>query len=120
MAHALEVVGRLMVEMGDAPVRVEALGDAIAVELPSLRAGYSILKRWPGGRGRGEAIRRIHEALIGAGLRLIVRVGPKTVALLGVGARSGLASRILGIGPMELKVAGFLASRRRPIAPEER
>lgn len=120
MPNALDVLGQLMVEMGDASVRVEARGDTIVVGLPSLRAGYSILKRWPGGRGRGESIRRIHDGLIGAGLRLQVQVGTRTVGLLGVGARAGLASRLLGVGPLELRADGLLASRRRPLGPSER
>ena len=114
MPSALDVVGQLMLEMGDASARVEARGDTIVVELPSLRAGYSILRRWPGGRGRRDAIRRIHEGLVGAGLGLRIRVGPEAVGRLGVGAHAGLASRLLGVGPLEIQVDGLLASRRRP------
>jgi hypothetical protein len=113
MPDALDVVGRLMVEMGDASARVEARGDTIDVELPSLRAGYSILRRLPGGRGRREAIRRVHEGLLGAGLGLCMRVGPEVVGRLGVGARAGRASRLLGFGPLEIRLDGLLASRRR-------
>ena len=120
MASALDVVGNLMLEMGDASARVEARGDTIDVELPSLRAGYSILRRWPGGRGRREAIRRIHEGLIGAGLGLRIRVGPEVIGRLGVGARAGLASRLLGVDPLEIQVDGLLASRRRSSGRPER
>ncbi len=119
MTSALDVVGRLMVEMGGASAEVEARGDTIVVVLPGLRAGYSILRRWPGGRGRREAIRRIHDGLIVAGLRLEVKVGPRTVGLLGLGARAGVASRLLGVDPMELKVGGLRPSRRRPDGPPE-
>ncbi len=114
MPRTLDVVGQLMLEMGDASARVEARGDTIVVELPSLRVGYSILKRWPGGRGRRVAIRRIHEGFISAGLGLCIRVGPRMVGRLGVGARAGRASRLLGVGPLEIRFDGLLASRRRP------
>ncbi len=119
MPNALDVVGRLMVEMGgDASARVEARGDTIVVELPSFRAAFAILKRWPGARGRRETIRGIHQALMGAGLALRVQVGPATVGLLGVGAKARLASRLLGLDPLEIKVDGLLAARRRGHRPE--
>ena len=113
MANALDVLGELMVEIGDSSVRVEARGDTIVVELPSLRAGYAILRRSPGGRGRGRTIRRVHDGLAGAGLRLEVRVGPSTIGVMGLGARSGLISRLLGVAPMEVQVGGLLAARRQ-------
>ena len=109
--NALDIVGRLMVEMGDGSARVECLGDSIVVELPSLRAGRSILRQWPGGR-RLETIRRVHEGLTAAGLTLRVDVGRRTVGLLGLGARSGLSSRLLGLGPLELRLGGLLGSAR--------
>lgn len=120
MPSAFDVVGNLMLEMGGASARVQARGDTIDVELPSLRAGFSILRRWPGGRGRRESIRRIHEGLIGAGLGLRIRVGPEVIGRLGVGARAGLASRLLGVGPLQIEVDALLATRRRPGGQPER
>lgn len=120
MPSALDVVGQLILEMDGASARVEARGDTIVVELASLRAGYSILKRLPGGRGRDGAIRRIHEGLIGAGLTIRIRVGPKQIGRLGVGARAGLASRLLGVDPLEIQVDGLLDSRRQPGGRSER
>ncbi len=114
MANALDVVGKLMVEMGgDGSARVEARGDTVVVELPSFRVGSALLKRWSRGRGRGETIASIHRGLVGAGLALRLQVGPRTVALLGVGARANLASRLLGLGPLEVKMDGLLPMRRR-------
>ena len=120
MPHALEIIGNLAVEMGgDGSARVEARGDSIVVELPSLRAGLAALKRWPGGRGgRAASIRRVHDGLVAAGLTLDVRVGPKRFARLGVGARPNLASRVLGLGPMEVGLVGLI-SRKRPGGPPE-
>ena len=108
----LEVVGRVMVEMGGSSARVEAMGDRIVVEWPNLRAGYSSMGRYSKGPGRGEAIRRIHDALEGAGLSLEVIAGGRTVGRLGVGARAGLASRMLGLGPLEILLGGVLGSFR--------
>ncbi|WP_435009116.1 hypothetical protein P12x_000366 [Tundrisphaera lichenicola] len=113
MTNALDVVGDLMVEMGGTSARVEARGETIVVELPSFRAGYSLLKRWPGGLARGRAIRRIHEGLDAAGLRLEVRIGSRAVGRLGVGARAGLTSKLLGLAPMEIQVGGPTGPRRR-------
>ena len=100
---ALDVVGQVMVEMGGGSARIEALGDRIVVRFPSLKAGASALGRWPKGRARREAIRRIHDLLTAAGLTLQMDVGPSTVGVLGVGARPGLSSRLLGVGPLEIR-----------------
>src|SRR5947209_832517 len=109
---ALSVVGQLMVEMGGASVRVEARGDRIVVRLSSLREGLAILGRWPGVRGHRQAIGRIHDALTRGGLTLQVDIGASTVAVLGAGARAGLASRAFGVGPVEVRVGGLLGSIR--------
>ena len=109
-----------MVEMGGTSARIEARGDRIVVELPSLRDGISTLGRWPKGRGRREAIRRIHEGLTAAGLTLEVVVGPSTIAVLGVGARPGRTSRLLGLDALEVRVGGLLGSLRRPLDRPER
>ncbi len=113
MPHALDVVGQLMVEMGGSSARVEARCDTIVVELPGLRDGLAILKGWPGGRGRRRAIGGIHDGLTSAGLSLEIKVGSRTVARLGVGARAGVVSRLLGLAPLEVRAAGLLG-RGRP------
>ena len=106
----LEVVGQVMVEMGGGSARIEALGDRIVVELPSLGAGLSSIRGLSSGRGRGESIRKVDAALRGAGLSLEVAVGGRTVGRLGEGSRPGLASKLLGLGPFELLLGGVLAS----------
>jgi len=120
MPNAIDVVGQLSVEMGGGGMaRVEARGETIVVELPSLRAGLATLRRWPGGRSRRAAsIGRIHDVLTAAGLSLSVRAGPATIGRLGVGARPGLASRLLALGPMEILVDGLIPRRRRAPTPE--
>lgn len=120
MIKALDVIGLVMVQMGgDSSIRVEALGDRIVIELPSLREGIAIFRRLPGGgRGRRALIVPIHERLVDAGLGLEVRIGSAAIGRLGVGARSNLVGRLLGIAPMEIIPAGLLASRRGAGRPE--
>jgi hypothetical protein len=115
MPVALDVVGQVLVEMGGDSAQIEAQGDRIIVRLPSLRVGTSYLRRFARGAGGPEAIRRVHQGLVGAGLTLEVIVGNATVGVLGAGARSGLASRLLGLGPMEVRVGGLLGSFRKPV-----
>jgi hypothetical protein len=113
----LEVVGQMMVEMGGGSTRIEALGDRIVVELSSLGAGIGSFRGVLAGNDRAEAIRRIDQALRGAGLSLEVVVGGRVVGRLGEGARAGLASKLLGLGPLELVLGGVLGSlgvRERP------
>lgn len=114
---ALDVVGSLMVEMGDLSARIEARGDRIVVQIPSLRAGVASLPKG-GGAGRRASILRIHEVLTSAGLTLEVVAGRSTVGLLGVRAKAGLASRLLGLGPLEVRLGGIFDSfRRGPSGP---
>ena len=115
MPSALDVVGQLMVEMGgDGSIRIECRGETIVVELPSLRSGLGLLKRWPGSRGQRQmAIKRVHEGLNDAGLTLVAQVGSAVIGRLGRGAKAGLASRLLGLAPMEISPSGLLALRRQ-------
>ena len=120
MPGALDVVGQVMVEMGGESARIEAMGDRIVVEFPSFRAGASALGRGPRGRGRRDVLLRIHQALTAAGLTLQIDIGPSTVGVLGVEARPGLPSRLLGVGPLEVRLGKLFGSLRRPPAGPER
>lgn len=114
MPVALDVVGQVLIEMGGDSTRIEGRGDRIIVELPNLKAGMSYFRRFARQAGGHEVIHRVHQGLVGAGLTLEVTVGGSTVGLLGTAARSGLASRLLGLGPMEVRVRGLLGSFRKP------
>ncbi len=111
---ALDVVGQILVEMDGESASIEARGDRIVLGLNDFRA-VSRLGRLGRGRSRRESIRRIHDALTASGLTLELVVGGSTVGLLGERARAGLASRILGLGPLEIRAGGVLGSwARRP------
>ncbi len=113
----LDLIGRVMVEMGGESAGVEALGDRIVVEL----AGLSSLRRWSKGRGGIGSIRRIHDTLNATGLTLEVVAGGRVVGRLGSGARPGLASKMLGLGPLEILLGGILGSfSRRGGRPESK
>ena len=110
---ALDVVGRVMIEMGGDSARIEANGDRIVVTLPNFRSIAPTIRGWTRGRGRRESVRAIHDALIGAGLTLEVVVGRSTIGMLGVAARPGFASRLFGFGPLEVRMGGVFGSLAR-------
>jgi hypothetical protein len=110
---ALDVVGRVVVEIGGELARVDALGDRIVVEVPSLRSGVSTIRLLTKGGGSDDPIRQVHDALTTAGLTLEVVAGGSKVGRLGIGARPGLASRLLRLGPLEVLLGGILGSFRK-------
>ncbi len=119
MPPALDIVGQVMVELAGESVRIEALGDRVLVQFSGLRASLATLRRWSGGPGRRLSIRQIHDALTAVGVTVEVVVDRSTVGLLGARARAGLASRLMGFAPLEIRVGGVLGSlQKRPAPPE--
>jgi hypothetical protein len=100
---------------GCGELRVAARGAVISVHLPSLSAGRSLAGQAAKRSKRREAISRLHAGLRFADLTLKVRVGGTLIAHLAPNSKTTLMSRLLGVGPMELKPLGlFLALIRRP------
>ena len=114
MPSPLDVDGQLSLEVGSATIRIEAQGDTLVIELPSLEAGREILKHLPKGGDTRTGLRRTHEGLVAVGLSLRIQIASKTIARLGVGARAGFASRLAGLDPLELDVGGLMALGWRP------
>lgn len=109
MTGTLEVVGQLILEMGDDSARIEARGSRILLALPSLPAGRTLFQNWSIVKSRRESIRRAHEMLSQAGLTLQVDIGTITIGLLGAESRPGLTSRLLGVYPFELRVIALIS-----------
>jgi len=114
----LEVVGQLLVEMGDDSARIEARGERIVIDLPCLDAGVAVLRRWSRGRDGRSTIRRFHLMLTSVGLSVQVDIASETVGLLGFDARPGLISRLLGLYPLEIRLGAlWRAPRHHPDRP---
>jgi hypothetical protein len=112
VTHALDVGGDLRIETRAGTLDVHARGTSLGLSLPSLRAGLALL----GPRPAREA--RLHELdamLRLTDLRMVVRLGTREIARLGPGTRPGVLSRLLGLGPLEVRAPRLLravAARR--------
>ena len=117
MTTPLDVFADLSLLANGEGVQVSAEGDTIVVDLPSLRAGSVLLGLVPAqGSQRAAYAEQIQDALRMADLTAEMRVQGDTVVRLGAKARPGAVSRLLQLGPAEVRPATALsgAVRRRP------
>ncbi len=106
----LEVLGSLSVvidEMPDHAIQVELRGTEIALLLSSV-ASLRALNRVPLPGKRRQWISRFHDGLCLADLRLIIFLGDEVIGRLGPESRPGLASQLLGVSPLELRLGTIL------------
>lgn len=119
MPLPLEVFADLQVAIDGEDVDVQADGDRVVVDLPSLRAGRRILDAYPlSASKRPRSTDRVHDALQIAGITVEVQLRGETVARIGEGARPGRLARLFNLGGIEVRPTPSLraAARRRPIA----
>ncbi|HKL89511.1 MAG TPA: hypothetical protein VJ884_10950 [Salinibacter sp.] len=119
MALPLEVLADLQVAIDGEAIDVQANGDRVVVDLPSLRAGRRILAAYPfSSAKRPRSTDRLHDALQIAGLTVEVRLQGETVARIGEEAQPGQLARLLNLNGIEVRPASSLraTARQRPIA----
>ena len=110
MLAPLALSARLVLSFGNDDFLVNAANDRIVVDLPSWRAGLAIL-RLPPVRGEWEQLfTQTQRGLTVADLRVQFRLAGRIVARLGIEARPGIVSRLLGLGPLELRPLQLLLS----------
>ncbi len=113
MTAALDVLGHLTILAdGGRPLRVEFLGDVVALEIHDLRAALALRGRMRRPERRAWLL-RAQSALGRAGLELHIRVGRRQVGRLAADTRPGRLAAWLGLDPMELKVRPVLAMLAR-------
>lgn len=119
MPLPLEVFADLQIAVDGEGVDVQADGDRVVVDLPSLRAGRRILDAYPLSVGkRSRSTDRVHDALQIAGITVEVRLQGERVARIGADAQPGRLARLLNLGEIEVRPTASLraAARQRPIA----
>ncbi|CAN5909423.1 hypothetical protein BH23PLA1_BH23PLA1_16680 [soil metagenome] len=115
----LDIVGQLMLTFDRGEVRVDFRHDTIDIELPDLRAGFTLLRQFPW-KVRREQLHKLQSTLAQAGLALQIWVGRDPVGRLSGGSNPGFASRLLRIDPIEIRTSDLirlLLSRRRGSDP---
>lgn len=91
-------------------ISVIAEKEIITVTLPSLWVGRPILRQLSNRRQRTWMMEHFHYSLKHADLMVEFRIADRIIALIGPQSRPGLLSRIMGFGPVELKIVPILLS----------
>ncbi len=117
MAQPLEVLADLRLAVEGEEIDIQAEGNRIIVDLPSLQAGRRMLAAEPLARNRSQATRRVQEALRTSGLSVEVRLEGAPFLRMGKGVRSGRLERLVGLPGVEVEPAPAVraAVRRRPV-----
>ena len=118
MALPLEVLADLQLTVDGEDIDIQADGDHVVVNLPSLRAGRRLLTDPPiSASQRPAATARIHDAFQIAGLTVEVQLRGDTVSRVGEEAVPGRLGRLLNLHGVELRPARSLrtVARRRPL-----
>lgn len=117
MALPLEVLADLRLAVDGEDINIQADGNRIVVDLPSLRAGRRLLAAQPfSGDRRSRSTEQLHDALQIAGLTAEVRLQGDVIARIGAGARPGRLGRLLSVDGIEVRATPSLraAARQRP------
>jgi hypothetical protein len=111
MSAPLDVSGRLsLTDENGETILLSAEKEIITVMLPSMWVGRPILRQLTNRRQRSWMIENVHGGLKLADLMIEFRIADRVIALIAPQSRPGLVSRILGFGPVELKIVPILLS----------
>jgi hypothetical protein len=112
---------RLVLSLENDDFLVNAADDKIVVDLPSWRAGLAVMRCQSARGGWSQLLTKVQRGLTVADLQMQFRLAGKIVARLGTDTRPGIVSRLLGLGPLELRPLQLLRSmwsRPRPISSQ--
>jgi hypothetical protein len=103
MSMHLNIFAHLVLSNAGNDIVVQAGDGLITVELQNLSAGRALFKTRPVSHERMRLVRDIQARLTGSNQCLEFRIADRMIAKLGVGARSSIASRLLGLRPLEIR-----------------
>lgn len=118
MSLPLEVLADLQLAVDGENIDIQADGDYIVVDLPSLRAGKRIVEAEPISRWRRAHSGRARRALDLVGLTLEVQLRGESIAVIGAEAEPSRIGQLLRLEGIELRPAQTLrqVARQRPFA----
>ena len=111
MSAPLDVSAQLsLTDENGKKILLSAEKEIITVTLPNLWVGRPILWQLTNRGQYTRIIEHVHGGLQFADLMIEFRIADRVIALIAPQSRSGLVSRILGVGPAELKIVPILLS----------
>jgi hypothetical protein len=115
MLTPLALSARLVLSLEDNDFLVNATDDKIVVDLPSWRAGLTVLRLQRLRGGWGQLLAQAQRWMPVADFAVQFRLAGNVVARLGTDTRPGIVSWLLGLGPLEVRPLQLLRSvRSRP------
>lgn len=116
MSLPLEILADLQLAVDGENIDIQANGDRIVVDLPSLQAVQRLVEAEPIARRLRKRSDQAHEALDVAGLTLEVRLEGQTIAIVGAEATPSRLGRLLRLDGVELRATQTVRQvvRQRP------
>jgi hypothetical protein len=111
MNAPLDVFARLsVVDEKGKEISVNADKEIVTVMLPSLWIGRPVLGQLADRQRRTWLLDTLHDVLKTSDLAIEFRIAHRVIALIGPQSKPGFLSRIVGLGPLELKIVPILLS----------
>ncbi len=104
MAKPLDIAGSVSISANDQQMRFWGDGEIVHLNLENSSAGAQLLKLTPAKDSKKQLLAKIHQSLCFADITLQVDLNGRMIGRLGKRARPGLWSRILGLGPMQIRL----------------
>jgi len=98
----ISVTANLSVTVDNINLAISTVDDRIRVQVPSVRAGFRLLRR------EHERIPALSRVLSEADLTTEIRVGSAVLAVAGTDAAPGTLSRLLSLGPIEIRLRALV------------
>lgn len=107
-----DIFGTLILSSASADVIVQADGEEITVSLPPVASSElsSLNKKV---RFHLNSLNLFHYALSDMGIRLVVKLSGRTIAVLGRDSHPGLLSKILCVAPLQVKLLPLMSALLR-------
>lgn len=107
-----EVFGTLILSSASADLIVQADGEEITVSLPPV-ASSDLSELNQKVRFHLNFLSLFHNALSDMGVRLVVKLSGRTIAVLGRDSHPGLLSKILCVAPLQVKLLPLMSALLR-------
>ena len=104
---ALSVTANLSVSVNDIDLAISTVGNRIRVQVPSVSAGFRLL------RSEHKRLLALSRVLSEADLTAEIRVGSSVIAVAGTDAAPGRLSRLLSLGPVEVRLRKLVPAALR-------
>ena len=111
MIMPLDVTAQLSLsDKNGKEISVCAQNGVISIVLPSLWTEYPFKQPFVERRQRENLLRVLHQGLQDIDLNIELRVAHRIIALIGPKTQAGFISKILGFGPVKLRVTSIMLS----------